>query len=120
MKGQLPSRGDRMLVSGKLHGGPERGQVGEFFATYYSLHQSGAVGALTSLEQYTFNLPDGSIMGTGTTKPGIESEDEFAIIGGTARYAGARGTYFVRQSHHEFGGDGTATIVFKLMTEAIS
>lgn len=119
-KGMLPTGGDRMLVFGDLHEGAGGGKVGDFFATYFSLHQPGLVGSLASLEQHTFNLGDGSIMGTGTTKPGIESEDEFAILGGTGRYAGARGTYIVRQSHQEFGGDGTAIITFRLMKEAVT
>jgi hypothetical protein len=96
--------------------GEER--VGDFFASYFSLPEASSGGRFASLEHHTFTLAGGSIMGTGATRPGLDSEDEFAIVGGTGRYAGARGTYIVRQSHQEFGGDGTAVITFKLLTEA--
>jgi hypothetical protein len=118
-RGQIPTGGDRMLVYGDLHAGGDE-KVGDFFATYFSLRRPGFAGPLASLEHHTFNLTDGSIMGSGTTKAGFETEDEFAIVGGTGRYAGARGTYVVRQSHQELGGDGTATIVFSLITEGLS
>jgi hypothetical protein len=116
-KGQIPTGGDRLLVYGDLHEAGSDSPAGQFFATYYSLRRPGFAGPLASLEQHTFNLPDGSIMGSGTTKAGFATEDEFAIVGGTGRYAGARGTYVVRQSHQELGGDGTATIVFTMFTE---
>jgi hypothetical protein len=117
VRGALPTGGDRMLAYGDLYEPDEGPRVGQFFATYFSLHQPGVFGVLTSLEQHTFNLPDGAIMGSGTTKPGLASEDEFAILGGTGRYAGARGTYVVRQSHREFGGDGTAAITFQILQD---
>ena len=111
-RGELPSSGDQMLGYGDLHASPESERVGEFYATYVSLHRPGWVGPLSSIEQHTFALADGSIMGSGTTRPGLETEDEFAIVGGTGRYAGVRGTYVLRQSHRELGGDGTATVTF--------
>lgn len=60
------------------------------------------------LGQHTFKLRDGTIVGTGTAG---RLEGVFAILGGTGRYAGARGTYVARQRHHEFGGDGAAEFV---------
>ena len=121
-RGELPSTADRMLGFGTLHHSSEgpAESVGDFLANYVSLHQPGLVGHLASLEQHTFNLRDGSIIGSGTTREGLETEDEFAIVGGTGRYAGARGTYILRQSQSEFGGDGTATITFKFITEGLA
>jgi hypothetical protein len=119
-KGRLPTGGERMFAYGELLGAVPDEHVGDFYATYFSLHRSGNAGRLASLEHHTFNLPDGSIMGTGTTKPGLDTEDEFAIVGGTGRFAGVRGTYLVQQSYQEFGGDGTATFTFRIMTEADS
>ncbi len=116
-KGDLPSGGDRMLSYGELYE-PNGEKSGEFFATYFSLHRPGVFGPLTSMEQHTFNLKDGSITGSGTTRAGLESDDHFAITGGTGRYSGARGSYTVRQSHQEMGGDGTASFTFTLITEA--
>lgn len=116
-RGELPAGGDRMLAYGELHALPEGEKVGEFYATYISLHRPGWVGPLSSIEQHTFVLPDGSIMGSGTTKPGLETEDEFAIVGGTGSYAGVRGTYVLSQSHQELGGDGTASVRFSFSRE---
>jgi hypothetical protein len=117
-KGKLPD-GERMLGYGDLYdanGTPK----GRFTATYFGLPQAATNGRLASLEQHVFTLPGGSIMGSGMTAPGFETEDEFAIVGGTGKYAGARGTYVLRQSPVEFGGDGTATITFRLMAEGVS
>ena len=51
--------------------------------------------------------------GSGTTLPGV-ADNEFAIVGGTGRYAGARGTYLARRDPLEFGGDGTASFEIDL------
>ncbi len=115
--GRLPQPGQRMLASGQLMSSPDGESIGEFIATYVSLNAPDGFGALASAEQHTLKLHDGSIMGMGTTGEGLDSEDEFAIVGGTGRYAGARGSYLVRQNFYEFGGDGTATITLRLITE---
>jgi hypothetical protein len=119
--GVLPTRGDRLLASGDLHFAPDGGKVGEFHAALFSLGAPGQVGqaGAGSLELHTFSLPDGSIMGMGTASPDADREDTFAIVGGTGRYAGARGTYATRQRHHEFGGDGTAELTFTFVAEEI-
>ena len=36
-------------------------------------------------------------------------------MGGTGRYAGARGTYVARQRRQELGGEGTAEFVLTLL-----
>jgi hypothetical protein len=56
-------------------------------------------------------LLDGTIIGSGTAG---QLEGVFAILGGTGRYAGARGTYIARQHDQDFGGDGSAEFVLKL------
>lgn len=119
--GVLPTRGDRLLASGDLHLTPAGGKVGEFHAALFSLGAPGQVGpaGVGNLELHTFSLPDGSIMGTGTASPDADREDTFAIVGGTGRYAGARGSYVARQRHREFGGDGTAELTFTFVAEEI-
>jgi len=47
----------------------------------------------------------------GSVLPG---ESLFAIVGGTGRYAGARGSYVASQHLRELGGDGTAHFVLNL------
>jgi hypothetical protein len=54
---------------------------------------------------HTFDLEDGTILGIGASRL---DEADFAIVGGTGRYAGATGTYSAQQSPRETGGDGTA------------
>ena len=72
----------------------------------------GAHGSDTErLELHTFKLRDGTIIGSGTSGA---LEGEFAILGGTGRYAGARGTYVARHNRRELGGDGTAEFRFQL------
>src|SRR6266542_5499024 len=48
------------------------------------------IGGCGAMEWHTFHLPGGTIIGSGTA--GSE-RGEFAILGGTGRYANARGTY---------------------------
>ena len=107
-----------MLARGDIMDKPSRGRkVGEFFATYYRLNAPGKVAAHEpgSLELHTFLLPDGTLVGSGVATAATDSEGHFAIIGGTGRYQGARGSYLARQSHEDFGGDGTATFTLTLL-----
>lgn len=119
--GQLPDRGHRLLARGELVA--ERGgeKVGEFYATSFGLeaaNRAGPDGAAT-LELHTFNLADGSIIGTGTARAALDADDVFAIVGGTGRYLGARGSYVARQQFQELGGDGTAEFTITLITEEV-
>jgi hypothetical protein len=119
--GQLPARGDRLVASGDLHAAPGGDKVGEFHAVVFHLGAPGQVGpaGAGSLELHTFLLPDGSIIGAGTATPDSDRHDAFAVIGGTGRYAGARGTYVVRQGYRELGGDGTAEVTMQFVTEEV-
>jgi hypothetical protein len=107
-----------MLARGEIMDKPSRGRkVGDFFATYYRLNTPGKVAAHEpgSLELHTFVFPDGTIVGSGIASAATDSEGQFAIIGGTGRYLGARGSYVARQSYADFGGDGTATFTLTLI-----
>lgn len=120
--GQLPDRGHRLLARGELVAAPDGDKVGELFATSFGIespNRAGPDGAAT-LELHTFNLADGSIIGTGTARAALDVDDVFAIVGGTGRYVGARGSYIARQQHQEFGGDGTAHFTLTLITEEAS
>jgi len=117
-RGQLPPAGVRMLARGEIVDKPSRGRkLGDFFATYYRLNTPGKVAPHEpgSLELHTFVFPDGTLVGSGVATAAAESEGHFAIIGGTGRYLGARGSYVARQSHADFGGDGTATFTLTLI-----
>lgn len=117
-RGQLPKEGDRMLSRGELvDGAPTGRKLGHFFATYYRLSNPGKVPISEpgSLELHTFVLPEGTIIGSGTANAAIDSEGHFAIIGGTGRFEGARGSYTAQQSYRELGGDGKATFNLTLL-----
>lgn len=117
-KGELPTEGVRMLVRGELFDARSGGRkVGDFFAATHRLGTLGkaAPEAPGSLELHTFLFPDGTLTGSGVASAAADSEGEFAITGGTGRYLGARGSYQARQSHHEFGGSGTAVFTLTLI-----
>jgi hypothetical protein len=112
--GPLVQRGDRLTLRADLLDRPNGEPVGELHGTSFALHGAGANAAAPErLELHTFRLADGTIIGSGMSGP---LDGEFAILGGTGRYAGARGTYVARLSRLELGGDGTA--VFRLSLTA--
>jgi hypothetical protein len=117
--GELPDRGHRLLGQGELVDRPGGDKVGEFFATSYGIDSPGRAGpdGAATLELHTFNLAGGSIIGTGTARAGLDAEDTFAIVGGTGRFVGARGSYVARQQPQEFGGDGSAEFSFTVLTQ---
>jgi hypothetical protein len=117
-KGELPTEGVRLLIRGELHDAASGGRkLGEFYAT---AHRLGALGKAApqspgSLELHTFVFADGTLVGSGVASAAAASVGEFAIVGGTGRYLGARGSYRAQQSHRELGGTGTATFSLKLI-----
>jgi hypothetical protein len=117
-RGQLPPAGVRMLAKAEVVTAPSNGRkVGDFFASYVRINTPGKVADHEpgSLEEHTFVLPEGNIFGSGVAPSARDSEGQFAIIGGTGRYLGARGSYTARQSHVDFGGNGTATFTLTLI-----
>jgi hypothetical protein len=117
--GELPDRDQRLLGQGELVDRPGGAKIGEFFASSFGIDSPGRAGpdGAATLELHTFNLAGGSIIGTGTARASLDAEDVFAIVGGTGRYVGARGSYVARQRPQEFGGDGTAAFTLTVITE---
>jgi hypothetical protein len=96
--GEAPPAGDRQTPQGRLV--DARGRT---IGAFSSAALAGAGGAL---ELHTFALDgEGQIFGVGAAGDGNAT---FAVIGGTGRYSGARGSYVAAQSLRELGGDGTA------------
>jgi hypothetical protein len=117
-RGELPPAGVRMLARADVFADSSSNlKVGDFFASYYRINAPGKVADHEpgSLEQHTFVFPEGNIFASGVATSGRDSEGQFAIIGGTGRYSGARGSYIARQSHVDFGGNGTATFTLTLI-----
>jgi hypothetical protein len=117
-RGELPQAGIRMIARAEIVSGSSANEkMGDFFATYNRINTPGKVANHEpgSLEQHTFILPEGNLYGSGMATSGTESEGHFAIIGGTGKYLGAQGSYVARQSHVDFGGNGTATFTLTLI-----
>ncbi len=109
-RGDLPKRGDQVSVSGTLIMNPGTDAVGSFFASVQHLDSRVGHGSYATVQQetHTFQLPDGTLFGMGTTVPGAGGA--FAIVGGTGRYLGASGSYVAQQNPFETGGDGSAPL----------
>lgn len=115
-RGSAPGKGERFSSYGELVDGPDGEKVGDFFGTIVSMRSPFAAGPAggASLEIHSFVMNEGTVFGLGNLLPNGEPTDTFAIVGGTGRYAGARGTYVSRQAHRGLGGDGTADFTFNL------
>jgi hypothetical protein len=106
--GRLPGAGERGSISGELTDPATGDRVGTFrSATFHGGREE------ADLELHTFDLGDGMLVGMGASQGG---EGTFAIIGGTGRFAGARGAYAARQGHREVGGDGGAEFAFTILS----
>jgi hypothetical protein len=118
---QIPDRhlgerlrpGERGTVYGELFDRPDGKPLGRFYGARTALQAlPGRVDqADGSIETHTFVLQEGSLLGMGSA---LGDGSVFAIVGGTGRYAGARGTYVATQRLRELGGDGTAEFVIDL------
>ena len=103
--GKLPDANARLSAYGELCDRPGGKAAGHFTSAFFAL-DSPFAGA-SSLELHTFHLKDGTIHGLGTAARG--EAGHFAILGGTGKYAGARGSYVSHLGLREHGGNGTAT-----------
>lgn len=111
--GRPPVAGDRARVHGELLDRVGGQKVGEFHSAW--LQSSSPFGdaafSLGSIELHTFTLTGGSLFGIGTA---AGDEGTFAVVGGTGRYAGARGSYSAVQRPNGIGGDGSAKFTLNL------
>ena len=112
--GATPAQGDRMAIYGEFLDAEGGRKVGEFYATCFCTDAPFGANpfAAINVEMHTLNLEGGTIIGMGSASAG---ENEYAIVGGTGRFLGARGSYIARQRPWELGGDGTAEFVITLM-----
>jgi len=111
--GKTPENGQRYAVYGELL--DARGEkAGEFYSMAVGIDSpfqlTGA--GVGSMEVHTLSLVEGTIVGVGV---GGGSERNFAIVGGTGKYAGARGTYLARQDTYGLGGSGKAEFLLTLL-----
>jgi len=111
---KVPSKGDSYSVYGELLTSPEGDKCGEFYAACLAIDSPFQVTGegLGSLEIHTLVLAGGSIVAMGA---GGCVERSFAIVGGTGKYTGARGSYTANQDTYGLGGSGTAAFKLKLL-----
>jgi len=112
-RGDLPKRGDRVSVTGALSYAAEGESVGSFVASVVHVDAPGhGPYAGVQLETHNFLLPEGTLVGMGSTNP--DGSSVFAIVGGTGRFLGVTGSYTAQQNPFETGGDGTAEFTLTL------
>jgi len=111
--GKLPSKGERYSVYGELTDG-KGDKVGEFFSQNVGVDSPFQITGegLGAFEIHTLSIPGGTIVGVGV---GGGRERSYAIVGGTGKYTGARGSYLARQDTYGLGGDGKAEILLTLL-----
>jgi len=111
---KVPSKGDSYSVYGELLASPEGDKCGEFYAACLAIDSPFQVTGqgIGSLEIHTLVLAEGSIVAMGA---GSGVERSFAIVGGTGKYTGARGSYTANQDTYGLGGRGTAALKLKLL-----
>lgn len=110
----IPSKGDSYSVYGELLASPEGVRCGEFYAACLAIDSPFQVTGegIGSLEIHTLVLAEGTIVAMGA---GGGAERSFAIVGGTGKYIGARGSYTANQDTYGLGGRGTAAFKLKLL-----
>jgi len=111
---KVPGKGDTYSVYGELLTSPEGDKCGEFYAACLAIDSPFQVTGqgIGSLEIHTLVLAEGSIVAMGA---GGGAERSFAIVGGTGKYTGARGSYTANQDTYGLGGRGTAAFKLKLL-----
>ena len=97
--GELPTSSGRMHSRADLLDKPGGAKVGEFCATCLGPDSHfGIACADQSVELQTLNSKEGTLFGIGSAESSAAGAREHAILGGTGRFAGARGSYVIRQA----------------------
>lgn len=111
---KVPSKGESYSVYGELLTSPDGGKCGEFYAACLAIDSPFQVtgAGIGSLEIHTLVLAGGSIVAMGA---GGGAERSFAIVGGTGKYTGSRGSYTASQDTYGLGGRGTAALKLRLL-----
>jgi hypothetical protein len=111
--GELPSGNGRLNRTGVLLTRPDGQKEGEFYATCFcpAAPFGGAHGAAGNIELHSFHLRTGSLFGIGSANPALGTSQLHAIVGGTGRFAGARGSYAVNRNSNTSNGDNVEIVI---------
>jgi hypothetical protein len=114
--GQLPSLSDRMDRQGELFDTFTKRKAGEFYATRFCPAASfgGPSSSGAGIELHTFRLGADTLFGMGSSSAQPSSPQLHAIVGGTGRFAGIKGSYLVKQDSVRGNGD-VAEIVLTII-----
>jgi hypothetical protein len=97
--GELPAWNGRLNSHGDLLDQANGAKVGEFSATCFAPESPfGCAGSAHAVELQTLKVTNGTLFGIGSAGPMAEGERAHAILGGTGRFAGAQGSYVIRQN----------------------
>ena len=113
----VPS-GAHVIRCGELRETPEGKAVGDLYTNGFCLETplGPHYQAASNIEFQTFRLEDGTLFGIGAAGPMASGEKTRAVLGGTGRFAGARGSYVERTAASAAGGPGTLEIILTLTT----
>jgi hypothetical protein len=109
-------KGGRSLRRLELLDGPEGAPVGEFFASGFLLETAFGPqpAAASNFELHTFRLGEDTLFGIGAPAP-RGRERAHALLGGTGRFAGTRGSYVEREVGGDAPGRGHVEFVVTLV-----
>jgi hypothetical protein len=109
--------GGRMVRHGELLDGRDGKKIGEFHSTCFCPELAFGVspGAASSIELHTLQLDDGTLFGIADPAIGTGGHKVHAVLAGTGRYAGARGSYTALWGPGERGTDATVEFVLTLL-----
>lgn len=96
--GELPAWNGRLHSRTDLLDRPNGAKVGEFSGSCFGPESHfGCAGSDHAMELQTLKLKEGTLFGMGASGPTASGDRVHAVIGGTGRFAGARGSYVIRQ-----------------------
>ncbi len=105
----------RLLGSGELFDTPGGSRVGEFYTNCFCLDTPfGPQSAGSNLEFQVLQLTDGTLFGLCAGSVIHDAAKVHALVGGTGRYAGARGSYFERAADAKTGSHDLVELVVTL------
>lgn len=91
----------RVVCGGEILDASGAKTVGQFHANCFGTESTFGTPnpfAASNVEMHTIRLADGTLFGMGASHSRNEREKAHAIIGGTGKYAGARGTYVIAET----------------------
>ena len=103
-----------LVCRGELTETRDGNAVGEFFSNCFCAESSFGFTnpfAASNIELHTVRFQEGTLFGMGANNSKTASERVHAVLGGTGRFAGARGTYVIAENR-----EGASELTISLLT----